>query len=394
MNGQQMVASGFGDVKFLGGGFFLANPPGGGPYKIYSTATGKPASDQLFAGIQQANYLGNGTIRIVGAFGNSQYLQVTTQPATQNRNGQTQASPQSVGNVAVASIPPPLPASTAINAQGQCLIQPGLSASLNHGVATPAIWGPCFAGQPQTAKQQQGAPNVAQAAAISKPQSQQPVAQSQNIQSQSSSIQAGNALVSSSAANVSSQGQCVIQPGLSAPLNHGVATSAISGPCARNAPQATSQTQDATAKALPAGNAQALAKAPAVAATESPSAQPQQTLLKAKLASQSLVADQQRLQAQAARYQQQIQQGVQQVTSVQQPNINVGPQSKQQPSSQAGRAATVVPAPAQSKSAGSPTSTAKQAPRSTATVATATAAPKATPTTQTAPAPVPAGRRK
>src|ERR1039457_1421994 len=56
------IATGFGDVEFIGGGYFIANQPGGGPYKIYSGSTGKAVSDEQLFAPQQAAYSGVGTI--------------------------------------------------------------------------------------------------------------------------------------------------------------------------------------------------------------------------------------------------------------------------------------------------------------------------------------------
>src|ERR1022692_503155 len=56
------IATGFGDVEFIGGGYFIANQPGGGPYKISSGSTGKAVSDEQLFAPQQAAYSGVGTI--------------------------------------------------------------------------------------------------------------------------------------------------------------------------------------------------------------------------------------------------------------------------------------------------------------------------------------------
>jgi hypothetical protein len=144
MLGSKLVARGFGDVRFLSGDFFLADPKGGGPYKIYSTATGKSVSDTLIYGFQQANYLGNGYIRIVGPYGNPQWFRASQSPS----------------GVVVSSVPSPLPVSMAVNPAGQCLLQMGMSAVMNHGVSKPPVWGPCFSSQSQSIRfSRAGRPN-------------------------------------------------------------------------------------------------------------------------------------------------------------------------------------------------------------------------------------------
>jgi hypothetical protein len=112
--GDKTVAGGFGDVQLLGNGSFAATPHGGGAYQIYSGSTGNAIATDKFTQVQA---LDGG---LVAGLGSDNQWHIMDQA------GQVLGTQWADGS-------------------GTCnvLVKAGMSAFLNHGVATAPVYESC-----------------------------------------------------------------------------------------------------------------------------------------------------------------------------------------------------------------------------------------------------------